>query len=60
MNKNIITFLLTLFVLSFNSCFAKDFSKDVTNVINNSNIKKGCISVSIKLLENKKTVYELP
>lgn len=59
MNKNIITFLLTLFVLSFNSCFAKDFSKDITNVINNSNIKKGCISVSIKLLENKKTVYEL-
>lgn len=59
MNKNIAKFLLMLFVLGLNPGFAKDFSKDITNIINNSNIKKGCVSVSIKSVENKKTLYEL-
>lgn len=53
------TLAVLVSVLTTNICFAADFTKDFNNVISNSNIKKGCVSISIKSLESKKAVYEL-
>ena len=59
MNKKIGILAVLISVFSANLCFAKGLTDDLNNVISNSNIKKGCVSVSIKSLESKKTVYEL-
>ena len=59
MNKKVGILAVLISVFSANLCFARGLSDDLNNVISNSNIKKGCVSVSIKSLESKKTVYEL-
>lgn len=58
MRKSIGTLFVLAFILTTNTCYAKNFSKDINKIISNSNIKKGCISISIKSLDNKKTKYE--
>lgn len=59
MNKKLGVIAVLISVMSTNLCLAKGLTDELNNTISNSNIKKGCISVSIKALENKKTVYEL-
>ena len=44
--------------LSINSCSAS-LTADVNKSINNSNVRRGCISVSIKSIENSKIDYKL-
>ncbi len=55
--KLFISFLIVLLNSSFS--FAVDFSKDINQVLANSNIKKGAISISIKDIENDDVSYEL-
>ena len=59
MNKKLGILAVLISVMSANLCFAKGLSDELNSTISNSNIKKGCISISVKSLENKKTVYEL-
>ena len=46
-------------LLNSNLSFARDLSKDINQVLTNSNIKKGSISISIKDIENNNIGYEL-
>ena len=58
MNKNFAALTVLISVMATNLCYAQDISKDINSVISNSNIKKGAISVSIKSIDDKKTLYE--
>lgn len=59
MNKKLSLFAILVFLISSNTVFAKDFTKDLNSVISQSNINKGAISISIQDIEDKKTCYEL-
>lgn len=59
MNKKTAILAVLISVFGTNICFAQNLSNSLNNVIQNSDIKKGCVSVSIKSLEDKKAVYEL-
>ena len=59
MNKFFAALVLFFSIMTTNSCFAQDISKDLNTVISNSNVRKGCISISIKSLNDKKVIYEL-
>ena len=54
-----ICILILIMLLNLNFCFASDFSKDINQVLTNSNIKKGAISISIKDVEDGSINYEL-
>ncbi len=58
MFKKVFTSIL-ITILCSNLCLAKDFSKDINQILSNSNIKKGAISISIKDVENNNIGYEL-
>lgn len=58
MKKKIGILAILLSITSTNIAFAKDISRDINTIIKNSNVHKGCVSISIKSLDNKKIVYE--
>lgn len=58
MNKKLAILTVLISVMSTNLCFAQDISKDLNSVISNSNVKKSSISISIKSIDDKKTLYE--
>ena len=59
MNKKLGILAVLISVMSTNLCFAKNLTDEINSTISNSNIKKGCISISVKTIEDKKPVYEL-
>ena len=59
MNKKLGILAVLISVMSTNLCFAKNLTDEINSTISNSNIKKGCISISVKTTEDRKTVYEL-
>ena len=58
MNKKLAILTVLISVISTNLCFAQDISKDLSSGISNSNVKKGALSISIKSIDDKKTLYE--
>ncbi len=59
MIKKICLFTILALFINANLCFSKDLSKDINYTISNSNIHKGAISISIKSIDDSKSVYEL-
>ena len=57
--KNLVLLFIFVFCLTLNSVFAESVKSSINNVISQSSINKGAISVSVRDMSNGKTVYEL-
>lgn len=57
--KKLVLLFIFVFCLTLNSVFAESVKSSINNVISQSSINKGAISVSVRDMSNGKTVYEL-
>ena len=57
--KKLVLLFIFVFCLTLNSVFAESVKSSINNVISQSSINRGAISVSVRDMSNGKTVYEL-
>ena len=57
--KKLVLLFIFVFCLTLNSVFAESVKSSINNVISQSSINKGAISVSVRDMSNGKTVYEM-